>query len=175
MYTTARSATRNGNSGGQAQAGSQPIPSREGMGSLDSHTSEMGTGSAGTPRTLVGNASSQNRGVVRGGQAHLPCFAGLRIAGDFAKKAPVAQTARPVDDQPHRIGGLSFAHRRAIVFRPAPADIERRNAAMRHAAAAASAAMREEHEWRELADLAAQPEWDRALPYGSVETACALD
>lgn len=43
------------------------------------------------------------------------------------------------------------------------------------AQAAAASAERDERDWQELADLAAQPEWDRALPYGTVETACALD
>ena len=41
--------------------------------------------------------------------------------------------------------------------------------------AAAQSERQEERDWNDLTDLAATPEWDRALPYGDVETACAQD
>ncbi len=175
MQNTKLSVSRNGYQGGASQARLQPISSRQGVGNTRSHTSNLGAGAKQSPRPRSENPPHYSQ-RSHGGQAAGAGLFGLRLTGGTGSAPKAAavrevQQARPVgDDQPGRVGGLSFGQRRAIVCRPSPAEIERRNAAMRAAAIASD--LRQEREWHEYAELV---EAHPTLPYGSVETACALN
>ncbi len=110
--------------------------------------------------------------VVRGGQASGPGLFGL---GGDRRRAPVATVRfqhvpaapRRSPLPPTRVRGALSPHGSDGLT---PAAYQARVAVVAgnwFARAAAESARREEHEWRELADLAAQPEWDRAALRGS--------
>lgn len=175
-----------GNQNRTGEAGSDLARSSSKVGHQSPHARSVGSGSQQTPRSCAGGTSANSRSS-HGGQTSLPCFFGLRIADTGAPRASEVKACsaqgeavtpspvRPVgDQQPRRVGGLSYGQRRArlhvLMHRPVAA------VAMNQAAAAAAAEQRDERDWNSLADLAAAPEWDRTLlPFGSVETACALD
>ena len=271
MHSSTRGGALNRIKGGQAQAGSQPIPSRKGLGSNTHHSTEVGAGATPTKTTHLGSSSRQDCSLSYGGQyvpaglfgVRLDAFTGsaparaetkavqhpaqaeasapapVRPVGDSQRRVAVqacvavgaanffAQAAHAADEGdeliipdcspvahrfhvgqrvrlsangrqhelPHwrgktetgtvtclvtqhgniimvqRDGVTQSFHGLANAWEPIPAL----PATTHYASAAAAADLRDDHDWRELADLATQPEWDRALPFGSVETACALD
>lgn len=102
MYHNARSVTRNANSGGQAQAGPQPIPSREGVGYSRSHPSDLGTGAGQPSGPCPKNAPLHPR--QRGGQHTLGTFGLPSATGRPRRREATPTQAR-----------LSIPERRALL------------------------------------------------------------
>ncbi|MBE7157211.1 MAG: hypothetical protein INR62_02025 [Rhodospirillales bacterium] len=145
------------------------------MGSAAQNPSGLGAEHAQTSRPRS-KASTPDPRRSQGGQASGPSLFGLRI-DSFTGSAPAPTATRPFAQATQvrpivTSNSLSFGQRRArlrfLMHRPVPSTVSM-------AQAAATAHQRGEQDWRELADLVAAPEWDRTLPYGSVETACALN
>ena len=200
MYTTARSVTRNGNPGGPAQAGSQPISSRQGVGRETHHAPIVGAGNTATAWLRLEAPSRDPRRSV-GGQASLPAFFGLRLADTVAptrsevtvrtteaKAVPSAQAldltrtfpplARSYDPSFDEVQYQAWldeilaANRVWQALQDAVEYGDARPSTPAMQATARAAALRDEREWSEYADLVA---FYPTLPYGCVETACALN
>ena len=114
MYTNARSVTSNGNKGGQAQAQPQSIPSRQGVGNKSCHTSEVGAGQKHAQRTDDAWAANKGRRSVGDQTRGHERFASSGTGGP-ASRSPQAWTATQgqADDTARRVGGLTFAQRKA--------------------------------------------------------------
>ena len=179
MNRNIQGVSRNGNQGGSGRSRPESATGSQSLGRFCENSQALGARATSAARSCHDQAAGDHRSRPIGGQASGPGLFGIRITGNTGS-APQAAAVRPVqqtqqarlvgDDQPRRVGGLSFGQRRAIVCGPSPTEIERRNAAMRAAALASD--LRQEREWHEYAELV---ETNPTLPYGSVETACALN
>ena len=166
----------NTNQGSSAEARLHPRRGFQGLGGTNLNAPSVGAGTAYPTRSGDDHAPANPR--WRGGQASGPGLFGLggrRTTVRF-QHVPAAPRRSPLP--PTRVRGALSPHASDGLT---PAAYQARVAVGTSnffAQAATESARREEQEWRELADLAAQPEWDRAALYGgagSVERALAED
>ena len=103
----------------------QPIGSREGVGNTSTHTQSLREKQKNAARSGDDHASANPR--QRGGQASLGLFgiAGAgraRVAdarrqqGKAPAEVPAQGQAPQADDQPSRVGGLTFSQRRSVIL-----------------------------------------------------------
>lgn len=123
MQTIKRRESVYTNQGGASAAQPQSIGSRQGVGNTFAHTQSLREKQKNAARSGDDHASANPR--QRGGQASNPGLFGLPSATGRTRcpKAPTpakvpaqGQAPRPqVDDQPSRVGGLTFAQRRSVI------------------------------------------------------------
>ncbi len=123
MHTTNSRESVYRNQGSTSTARLQSIPGRQSLGGETRNPAKVGAGNTKSTGTCPDHAQANPR--QRGGQASSPGLFGLPSATGRARRPETPAQAKAVsaqgqapqaDDQPTRVGGLSFSQRRSVIL-----------------------------------------------------------